>query len=237
MKNILIASPIRNRSWILSEYLYFLSRLDYPKKNLSFHFILNDSLDSSAEILADWKAAHEKEYRYIRISEVNFDYPHDWGEDRVVTAEAMLNRKNKTYKSLSVLRNLILDLAWLDMDVDYLFSVDSDILVNPDILNKLLATNKDIVAGLIGNGNFNYNFMPLAGHRNILPLEKLFEVTTTGAVMLISRKVFENKLIRYSPEKTGEDEGFCMSARTHGFKSYVLQELQKHIMKRSEFND
>lgn len=237
MKNILIAAPIRNRSWILSEYLYFLSRLDYPKEKIAFHFILNDSSDSSAGILADWETAHEKEYRYIRISEVNLDYPHDWGEDRVVTAEAMLNRQNKTYKSLSVLRNLILDFAWLDIGAEYLLSVDSDILINSDIINKLLATGKDIVAGLISNGNANYNFMPLTGHRNILPSDGLFEVTTTGAVMLISRKVFVNKLIRYSPEKTGEDEGFCKSARTQGFKSYVLPEMQKHIMKRSDIND
>lgn len=236
MKNILIAAPVRNRSWILSEYLYSLSRLDYPKENLSFHFVLNDSSDSSSEILADWKTAHEKEYRYIRVSEINFDYPRDWGEDRVITAEAMLNRQNKTYKSLSVLRNLILDFAWLDIEAEYLLFVDSDILINPDIINKLLATGKDIVAGLISNGNTNYNFMPLTGHRNILP-DGLFEVTTTGAVILISRKIFENKLIRYSPEKTGEDEGFCRSARTQGVKSYVLPEMQKHIMKRSDIND
>ncbi len=237
MKNILIAAPIRNRSWILSEYLYCLSRLDYPKEKIACHFVLNDSSDSSAGILADWKAAHEKEYRYIRISEVNFGYPHDWGEDRVITAEAILNRKNKTYKSLSVLRNLILDIAWLDMDIEHLFSVDSDILANPDILNNLLSTGKDIAAGLVYTSKADYNFMPLSGSRIILPSERLFEVTVTGAIILISRKVFENKLIRYSPEKTGEDEGFCMSARTQGFKSYVLSDMQRHIMKRSESND
>ncbi|HNR65328.1 MAG TPA: hypothetical protein PKJ95_03420 [Atribacterota bacterium] len=60
------------------------------------------------------------------------------------------------------------------------------------------------------------------------------EVDVTGAIILISRKVIDNKKIRYSPGKTGEDEGFCLSAKAQGFKSYILNDLQNHIMRRSE---
>ncbi len=228
--NILIACPVRNRGWILPDYLRSLFNLDYPKDKIALHFILNDSSDESKKILRNWKESAEKDYRYIRISEVNFGYPSDWGEDR---KNHKLNRTSKTYKTLSVLRNLILDIAWLDMKADYLFSVDSDILVKPDVLNKLLETRKDIVAALVKTSGNTYNFIPWSGERDIIP-DNLFSVAVTGAVVLISRKVFENKKIRYSVERTGEDEGFCISASLHGYKSYVLPELQKHIMNKNE---
>ena len=229
MKNILIGTPIRNREWILPAYLQALENLAYPKENLAFHFILNDSTDRSKEILYTWKQEKEKDYRYIRITELNFDYPTDWGETRITTNESSINRFNKGYKALTILRNLLLDLAWLDMKVNYLFSIDSDIIVKSDILLNLLSEEKHIIAGLVNNDVMNYNFMP----KGITP-KGTMEVNITGAVILVSRKVIDNKKVRYSPGKTGEDEGFCLSAKAQGFKSYILSDLQNHIMRRNE---
>jgi hypothetical protein len=230
MKNILIGCPVRNREWILPDYLKALENLDYPKENLAFHFILNDSTDKSKEILLNWKYETMKDgYRYVRITELNFDYPPDWGETRITTNGSSITRFNKGYKALSVLRNLLLDLAWLDIKSDYLFSIDSDIIVKPDILSNLLLAEKHIIAGLVKNDSSNYNFTP----KGITP-KGVREVDIAGAIILISRKVIDNKRIRYSPGKTGEDEGFCFSAKAQGFKSYILSDLQNHIMKRSE---
>lgn len=229
MKNILIGCPVRNREWILPEYLQALENLDYPKENLAFHFILNDSTDRSKEMLLTWKSVVESNYRYIRITELNFDYPEDWGETRITTNASSLTRKNKGYKALTVLRNLLLDLAWLDMKSDYLFSIDSDIIIKPDILLNLLQQKKHIIAGLVSNDSSNYNFIP----KGKTP-KGIMEVSITGSIILISRKIIDNKRIRYSPGKTGEDEGFCLSAKAQGFKSYILNDLQNHIMRRNE---
>jgi len=230
MKNILIGCPVRNREWILPDYLQALENLDYPKENLAFHFILNDSKDKSKEILLNWKYETMKDgYRYVRITELNFEYPEDWGETRITTNASSLTRKNKGYKALTVLRNLLLDLAWLDIKSDYLFSIDSDIIIKPDILSNLLQQKKHIIAGLVSNDVSNYNFTP----KGKIP-KGIMEVDVTGAIILISRKVIDNKKIRYSPGKTGEDEGFCLSAKAQGFKSYILNDLQNHIMRRSE---
>jgi cellulose synthase/poly-beta-1,6-N-acetylglucosamine synthase-like glycosyltransferase len=236
MKNILIGCPVRNREWILPEYLKALENLDYPKEYLAFHFILNDSTDKSKEILLNWKYETMKDgYRYVRITELNFDYPPDWGETRITTNGSSITRFNKGYKALTVLRNLLLDLAWLDIKTDYLFSIDSDIIIKPDILSNLLLTEKHIIAGLIKNDKINHNFIDSSGRRgDILPASKVFEVKITGAIILISRKVIDNKEIRYSPSKIGEDEGFCLSAIAQGIKPYVLSDLQKHITRRSE---
>ncbi len=230
MKNVLIGCPIRNREWILPDYLKALENLDYPKENLAFHFILNDSTDKSKEILLNWKYETMRDgYRYVRITELNFDYPPDWGETRITTNTSSITRFNKGYKALTVLRNLLLDLAWLDMQSDYLFSIDSDIIVKPDILSNLISVGKHIIAGLVHTDDRNYNFIP----KGIIP-KGIIEVEVTGAIILLSRKVIDNKKIRYSPGKTGEDEGFCLSAKAQGFKSYILSDLQNHIMKRSE---
>lgn len=228
MKNILIACPVRNREWILWRYLRALEILDYPGDKLSFHFILNDSIDDSKNILYIWKNSKKNDFKSIQISEVNFNFPEYI--DKKGYRQDCKTRHKFAYPALSILRNLILDISAINTDIDYLFSVDSDVILYPDILNRLLSEDKDIVAGLIKNGVNEYNFLPFKGNRSIVP-EGAFEVKTTGAVMLISREVFENKAIRYSPKPSGEDEGFCESARARGFKSFVLPELQEHVMR------
>lgn len=239
---ILIAAPVRNRAWILPKYLDSLENLDYPKDKLAFCFIINDSTDDSKDILENWKGWNEKDYRYIRIAVINFGCPRDWGEDgtRVLSKKLGISRRDLyTYPALAALRNIILASARLDKKIEYLFSVDSDILLSPDILNKLLEGKKDIAAALIENGtnkktNFkDYNFIPIDGFgkRYILP-DGPAEVKITGAAVLISRRVFSKEKIIYYSAKSGEDEGFCESARVFGFKSYIFPELQKHIMKK-----
>jgi|GEM_PF-1368401 len=299
---ILIAAPIRNRAWILPEYLSHLERLEYPKDKLAFHFVLNDSTDGSKGILQTWKVVMEKEYRYVRISEVNFNYPPDLAEEGRGRERNGYPRWKYSYKALSALRNLILNIAWLDTEADYLFSIDSDILVKPDVLNRLLEQKKEMIAALVKNDKKNaYNFLPFefviitdrvieklqnkldteklkpflyklidrddllyrlnllgytekeswkivsscgkveadlketAKERHILPGD-LFKVKTTGAVVLIFRRIFSNQQIRYFPGKWGyggEDEGFCTGARKEGFESWVLSYLQEHIMDRN----
>lgn len=228
---ILITAPVRNREWILEDYLKALQELDFDKESLAFHFILNDSVDNSKDILTKFKYIERTKYRYIRLSEVNFEAPKDLGEEGQ-GRESGVDRDKFTHPMLAILRNLTLDLARMD-NADYLFSVDSDIIVEPDILNKLIEANKDIVAGLISNGGSQaYNFLPFSGNRNEVKKE-IFEVKVTGACCLISKNVFNNRSIRYSEQfGTGEDLGFCESARHFCFKSYVLPYMQRHILDR-----
>lgn len=238
MKKILIAAPIRNRAWILNQYLACIDAIDYPRQNISSFFILNDCTDDSEKILEDWMVIKNKEtypnfgwkWGNIQVTTINFNAPSDMGENGM--GRSGLNRSIHTYKNLSILRNKILDYA-CEREFDYIFSIDSDIFIKSDILNKLIATGKDIVAALISNSGTDWNFLPLTGgDRNTIPAE-LFEVRVTGACYLISRKVFTNKNIRYSDKfHSGEDEAFCQSAREQGFKSYVLADEQIHIMRR-----
>lgn len=220
----------------MPRYLQHIENLNYPKENLAFHFLVNDSTDESKQILEDWKEEKDilEQYRYITISEVNLNYPSDPGEtSQHRTATHQNKREDWSYHSLSFFRNMLLDLATLDKNTDFLFSVDSDILLTESILNKLLGSEKDIVAGMVVNGYRHYNFIhnpPFRHDRMYLPPNDVFKVRVTGACILISRKVFSNKNIRYFFTGSGEDEGFCATARNEGFNSFVLKEMQEHVM-------
>ena len=234
MKRILIGCPVRNRAWILPEYLRHIESLEYPKEFITCCFIINDSADKTKDILSKWQSENYSKYESIKIIEINFGNGNDMGESgygRQNDKKKYACRKKVIIPTLAILRNRLLEEA-REGNYDYFFSIDSDILVNPDILNKLIETGKGIVAGLVHNGEVEYNFLQFSGKsRKFLP-DKLFEVKTTGAVVLISSKVFNNENIQYGNNSKGEDVDFCESARQQGFKSYVLTEIQEHILNR-----
>lgn len=227
---ILIGAPVRNRAWILPEYLKSIEGLMYLKSLISCCFILNDCEDNSKEILQAWKEKNKNKYNEIKILERNFNNPNDYGEiGQGRSKRGLPSRKKYIYKTLAKLRNLLLQEASLS-EVDYLFSIDSDILINPDVLTLLLSEQKDIIAALVHNGEVNYNFLPFSGgDRRVIP-GRLFDAKVTGAVYIISRQVFSNPVIQYTDHTKGEDCGFCESARDQGFKCWVLAEKQRHIM-------
>lgn len=234
MKNVLIACPMRNREWILHQYLACIYSLDYPKENISLFFLLNDCTDNTREILKNWSKKHSGEYKSIVFEEINFFTPSDLGEAGMGRGGGY-RRDSFSYKNLCALRNKILEIARKDPNVDYLFSVDSDILIDNDILNNLINCEKPVVSALVHNGKSGrddtWNFLPLTGSRAISPKE-LSEVKLTGACCLISKEVFQNKDICYSQRPSGEDESFCKTARVNGFSLWVLPQEQLHIMNR-----
>lgn len=232
MENIVIGSLVRNRSWSLPQFLNCLQNSNYPPENLAFHFILNDSHDESKQILRKFKADNRKKYRYIRISEIYLGT----AEDIILPSGARQGHiRPQVYPSLAVLRNLLMDSAFLDGKCDYLFAVDSDILVERDTLNLLLAKNKDFTAGVVVNGTnpqgriFNFLDADCNGtyFRNTENDEQRvnsgqpFPVSVTGAVYLLSRKVLANHHCRYMPNSLPEDFSFCSACRKQGFIPFV----------------
>jgi hypothetical protein len=227
MKNIVIGSLVRNRGWSLPQFLNCLQNSNYPLENLAFHFILNDSHDESKLILRKFKADNKNKYRYIRLSEVYLGTT----EDITLSSGARQGHiRPHIYPSLAVLRNLLLDSAFLDDKCDYLFAVDSDILVEGETLNLLLAKNSDFTAGIVVNGTnphgriFNFLDADTDGtyFRNTESDEQRvakgqpFPVSVTGAVYLLSRKVLANHHCRYIPNSLPEDFSFCAECRKQG---------------------
>ena len=152
------------RSFVLPTYLKHLHDLDYPKKKIHIAFLFNypksdgqiavphttinqqsnntGEIERIREILQAFKRKTQKEYRHVSIHEYTGNY-----EDRTIQGRRALGRWMEYFAEI---RN-----HWIDMRCEkdeYVFSVDSDILVPQDSLKRLLKHDKDIVSLLLANG-------------------------------------------------------------------------------------
>lgn len=226
---ILIAAPVRDREKHLPRYLECLQSLRYPREALGFYFLVNDTSDSSLEILLDFRERKGATYRSFTVETLNLGTPKDKREGKV---------RPKVYHALAKLRNRILQ-YFGDSDYPYLFSVDSDIYVKPQILWRLLLHRKDFVAALISNlpKRMCPNAMVrVAGSLTRFKIPEgdpgLHEVTVTGAVCLMSRKVLGSE---YAWSSNGEDLPFCESLRGRGIEVYLdTAPVAEHDMQKEE---
>ena len=134
--------------------------------------------------------------------------------------------------NIDQIRNLIADWA---QKYDYLFSVDSDIVMPSDTLKKLIEHNKDIVTGMYiqripgthalelydKNGRIPYNLIKGKG---------LLEIDACGfGCVLVKSEVFKTvgypQFVYHSAlnhrDTISEDTDFCLKAKNKGFKIWV----------------
>ena len=145
-------------------------------------------------------------------------------------------------------RNIIRE-YFLDKNYDYLFFLDTDVIVPKDIFQKLLECNADIATGVyLCNQQIKdkriilpaiYKFHD-EGKVKIPPIEemtgeKIFEIAVCGmGCCLIKRDVLNKIKFRQFTSSTedGEDVAFCIDARKNGFKVKVNTAAKcKHIVK------
>jgi hypothetical protein len=151
---VLIGCPINHqREWVVQYYLDHLYKINYPKTSIHLAFLYNypknasnEDIDNTLCFLRKFKQEHESKYKKISIWEATTNY-----EDSRV--------KGRRFDIFARLRN-----EWLSMrtDEDYIFSIDSDILVPiqrdangvefSSILTQMIDWNKPVVAALIYNG-------------------------------------------------------------------------------------
>lgn len=248
-QKIVIATPVNNRGKILPYFLNKIANIDYDKKLIDMYFLLNNSNDNSKEILMQFKREHEKFYNSITIDKCSTNYKF---EDKRTTE----TRLKYTYYHLSEVRNKLLEYA-RKLKVDYLFSIDSDILVPKDVINKLITANEPIVSSLIYNGYivdpekaYKYpNIMNVVENDVVhitnwyvknaknLTESKVVPVDVTGAISLISKEVLKSGAI-YAYHPKGEDVYFSIDAKQKGFQSYCdISCFSEHIMTDGQLNE
>jgi GT2 family glycosyltransferase len=229
---VAIGCVVRDRGWILNEYLQALKRIDYTNK--LYIFLENDSKDDTKEILSKITLDGPK---LIRSIETGSSY----GERELHSADAFAN--------LAYVRNQFVEL-FLNTDAEYLLSVDSDILVPPNILKRLMPDDKKLIIsaaisnipGAVLDGKINGNFMIQYGpacfiHPPQYPLTGCMDVDVIGSVYLIPRQVLEDG-VRYAQHPQGEDIGFCLQAKEGGYRMQVMLDLMcEHRMVPEVNND
>lgn len=134
------------------------------------------------------------------------------------------------------IRNLIADWA---KNYDYLFSVDSDIVLPKDALVKMLAADKDIISGLYIQRIPNTHTLEIYREGKNVPIEQLgngvVEIDACGfGCCLIKGGVFRKMVYPHFVYKSAidhrntvsEDVYFCSKAKGAGFKVWADTSIQ-----------
>jgi len=169
---IMIGCPVGvGRSYVLSEYLNHIYNLDYNKKKIHIAILFNypkqgeklavphstlnqpptnqDEVSKIREILSNFKRKVESKYRKVTIVEYQGNY-----EDRTIQGHRALGRWMEYFAEI---RNEWIKLR--DKEDQYVYSIDSDILVPKDSLKRLLGHSVDIVSLLLANGPISDPFI------------------------------------------------------------------------------
>ncbi|MDD3893546.1 MAG: hypothetical protein PHU36_00780 [Syntrophomonadaceae bacterium] len=224
-KSILIGCPVRNRAWILPEYLECLENIDYPADKIKFCFIVNDSIDDTEAILTEFSRRSLSPVQIINTPDSK-NNGHQRGTYRL--------------EQLAKLRNLLLE-KFFQSECEYLLSVDSDILVPPSIIRQLLSRDCLIISALVCNGHHIndssiYNVMqknPVGNYQYMkdFPRDNIFRTDITGAAYLIHRSVIVTHRVYYSAKRGAEDIGFCEEARARGIPIFCDGTIEcRHVM-------
>ena len=229
---ILIGAPIQNRESCITDYLNHIYNLEYPKENIILAFYINNSTDKTEEIIQHFQQLHQEKYKAIRV----------WTGKVMKGKQDDQTRFIRDYALFSVVRNNFLKKI-RNLSFDYLFSIDSDVMVEPHTLKKLISNDKDVCAATVYNGQKNgtdfYNAYKwdnesqayrVIGTDWLDKANEPFIVDVTGACYLIHRKVLDAG-VKYRYYFRGEDGGFCQSAQKKGFTLWCDPTLRpKHLL-------
>lgn len=137
MARILIGSPIHQSPEVLKEFLLSLTELDNYDNDIDYYFVDDNSLEESKEILESFKAMLPDNVTIIDSSYDSIyyvdDFTHRWNQSLV--------------DKVTAFKNGIIKYA-IDKEYDYLFFIDSDIVLHPKTLDRLISVDKEIVANI-----------------------------------------------------------------------------------------
>ena len=209
MKKILITAPLRQDVKIFQEYQKGLDALEIP---VGFcvrrFFVVNDC---------------EEVIPYIRNAEyIRMDTGDEYrktGDNHEWTFELMAK--------MSGLRNRTIE-EMLDGGYEYWFSVDTDLVLDPWTLYRLIEADKDIVSEIFWTQHWcnAWERDQYSPPREEWRKPGLYQVGMTGACTLVKRKVFEagvdyTQIPNIYKALRGEDRHFCVRAACAGFEMWV----------------
>ncbi len=161
--------------------------------------------------------------------------------------------KENIFERITDGRNAIIHYVLQHPDIEYVLSLDTDVIPPRDIIKKLLKHKKKLVGGLVHagfekklpcilkdgylmkHGRKGLSFYSWDEIKKMKKKKNLHHVYATSvACLLIHRKVFESGVrFRYTPYfNVGEDIWFFNECNEKGFKFYVdVSKRIKHLNK------
>lgn len=138
MKRVLVGSPVHQSSNILKEFLLSLDELNKDGLEVDYCFVDDNTDEESSRVLKEFKEKNgnvtilEADY-YVSHGYICDDYTHRWTEDLVA--------------KVTRFKNSIIEIA-KEQEYDYLFFIDSDIVLHPKTLHQLISDEKEIVSNV-----------------------------------------------------------------------------------------
>ena len=211
---VLITAPLRQDVRIFREYQRALDELIIPEGvTVDRFFVVNNCDEVIPEIRGDFIVMNTGA-AYVKTED-----DHIWTGDNLVNMSAL---RNETIK------------AALDGGYDYWWSIDTDVIVQPETLCALLDAGKDVVSevfwtqqpGCLWCNAWMYDAYDPDGRFDEWRQPGLYCVGMTGACTLAKTEVFRRGL-NYSPIPNirrafwGEDRHFCVRAAVLGVELWL----------------
>lgn len=218
---VVAACPIRNRVWAVVGHVDgLLSQVRPPDALL---YVTGDNDDETEEILRAKLYPHRRQAAVDRFDTGCPGWRRD-GEPRYSIND---------HEALARVYNRCLDLALEQWpEATHVWMLDSDVTPDPNVLELLLAADKDLVSAVVPLSERAWNFMlgrnwkqGRGPYRNgtewaALSLKEPIPVTFLAACTLIRREVLE-AWVRFAPHPRSHDFPFCSAAEEAGFGLWV----------------
>lgn len=225
IKKILITAPVHQNAKVFKEYLWSLNRLEVPEEyEIHKYFYLHN-----ANNLKKFLQPNEYEIFNNNAEVEENNITHLW--------------KQENFNAVAQMRTKALEYA-RNNNFDYIFSIDSDIILHKKSLIDLLNEQKDAIAKIYWtawSAQQPWNLMPNCydgrnknsqiiyyNNINIYKIIGTYPVGVTGAAILLSSKIFNNPLINYYPiqmlsQSYWEDYAFCTRCKC------IIPDIQFYI--------
>jgi len=238
---VLIGGLIHDRGDITECYLRHLQELDLSGVEVRWFFVVDGS-GQEWEDIHYWQNCLPGWFTFI-----SDNGPH-WSRSRVKRGDVEVRPE---FRRLAFLRNILRERAIME-EADALVSIDSDICVPSDLVQRFAEAGKPWVSALVDNsaqrdGNGDQELVRMGGGlrtynhpcynicerdpktRRILPdFVNGGEAWSTGAVCFYSRELLGRA--RWAWDKGGEDFGFSDMAKTAGYRARYLPIVCDHLM-------
>lgn len=215
MKKILIASPVKQKDNILNEFLISLNEVDKTDLDVYYYFVDDNTDQKSSDLL---KKFSKKNKNVILKSSKDFNV--------LANQEYVCNNNTHLWKKalierITTYKNDMIKMAQ-DNKFDYLFFIDSDIVLHPQTIQHLISRNVDIVSNVFWtiwkaggtlspqvwlqdeNANYikdwdvKYNEEQIRQKQqnfiNMLKIPGIYRVGGLGACTLISKKAINSPI-------------------------------------------
>jgi hypothetical protein len=148
LPKILLGSPVHQKPAILKEFLLSLKELNHDTYIMDYIFIDDNDNAEAKELLKNFAGEIETKCEIIPSSPSLYycdEKTHYWND--------------KLIWKVAAFKNKIIEYA-KEKNYDFLFLIDSDILLHPSTINELVKTNKDIVSNIFWT-SWQPNTIPL----------------------------------------------------------------------------